>query len=223
MNILDIIGPVMVGPSSSHTAGAVRIGQVARKLLGEEVKSADIFLHGSFLATGKGHGTDKAVVAGLLGMAVDDGRIPDSFRIAAQEGMEFSIEGIVLQNAHPNSVKLELTGRQGRQLEVIGASVGGGRIKICEIDGLTANFSGEAPTLVVFNQDRPGCIVRVTSWLGQAGINIGTMQVYRDERGGHAVMVIEVDQEVPDTCIAHLEEEEDVEKVTYLCMEEKGK
>lgn len=221
MNILDIIGPVMVGPSSSHTAGAARIGQITRKLLGENVKQAAIYLHGSFLATGRGHGTDRAIVAGLLGLSVDDGRIPQSFELAKDYGLEFAFEGINLQAAHPNSVKLEVVGERGRRLEVIAASIGGGRIRICEIDGLTANFSGETPTLVVYNQDRPGCIVKVTSKLGSAGINIATMQVYRDERGGHAVMVIEVDQEAPADCIAELEREDGIEKVTYLCLEEK--
>ena len=221
MNILDIVGPVMVGPSSSHTEGAARIGQTTAKLLGEKVAKANIFLHGSFLATGRGHGTDRALVAGLLGLAVDDPRIPESFEEAKKAGMEFSIQGISLQNAHPNSVKLEVTGVSGRKLEVIGASIGGGRIRISEIDGLTANFSGEAPTLVVYNQDRPGCIVKVTSRLGEAGINIGTMQVYRDARGGQAVMVIEVDQEVPYEQIAELEKEDGIEKVIYLCLEER--
>ena len=206
MNILDIVGPVMVGPSSSHTAGAVRIGQTVGKLLGERVVNAKIGLHGSFLATGRGHGTDRA--------------IPESFAEAKKAGLSFSFEGINLMNAHPNSVRLEVTGESGRKLEAIGASIGGGRIRICEIDGLTANFSGEAPTLVVYNQDKPGCIVKVTSRLGEAGINIATMQVYRDERGGHAVMVIEVDQEVPRERIAALEQEEGIEKVIYLCLEE---
>ena len=155
MNILDIVGPVMVGPSSSHTAGAVRIGQTVGKLLGERVVNAKIGLHGSFLATGRGHGTDRAIVAGLLGLAVDDPRIPESFAEAKKAGLSFSFEGISLMNAHPNSVRLEVTGESGRKLEAIGASIGGGRIRICEIDGLTANFSGEAPTLVVYNQDKP--------------------------------------------------------------------
>lgn len=143
MNILDIVGPVMVGPSSSHTAGAVRIGQTVGKLLGERIVNAKIGLHGSFLATGRGHGTDRAIVAGLLGLAVDDPRIPESFAEAKKAGLSFSFEGISLMNAHPNSVRLEVTGESGRKLEVIGASIGGGRIRICEIDGLTANFPGK--------------------------------------------------------------------------------
>lgn len=221
MNILDIIGPVMVGPSSSHTAGAARIGQITGKLLGERVKTAEILLHGSFLATGKGHGTDRALVAGLLGLSVDDSRIPDSFALAKERGLEFTFGSVSLQNAHPNSVKLKVTGVSGRKLEVIAASVGGGRIRIHEIDGLRADFSAETPTLVVYNKDRPGVVVSVSLKLGLAGVNIGTMQVYRDERGGHAVMVIEVDQEVPAECIADLEYESGIEKVTYLCLEER--
>lgn len=218
MNILDIIGPVMVGPSSSHTAGAVRIGQIAGKLLGEEVRSARIGLHGSFLATGKGHGTDQALIAGLMGLAVDDRRIPESFQLAKERGLDYVFEAVNLRNAHPNSVKLEITGVTGRRLEMTAASVGGGRVRVSEIDGLRADFSAEAPTVVVYNQDRPGIVVRVSLKLGLAGINIATMQVYRDERGGHAVMVIEVDQEVPAECIADLERESGIEKVIYLCM-----
>ena len=222
MNILDIVGPVMVGPSSSHTAGAARIGQTTAKLLGEKVAKANIFLHGSFLATGEG--TRYGPGAGgraFWGWRWTIRGFRRALRRQKKAGMEFSIQGISLQNAHPNSVKLEVTGVSGRKLEVIGASIGGGRIRISEIDGLTANFSGEAPTLVVYNQDRPGCIVKVTSRLGEAGINIGTMQVYRDARGGQAVMVIEVDQEVPYEQIAELEKEDGIEKVIYLCLEER--
>ena len=220
MNLLDIIGPVMVGPSSSHTAGAVRIGRVSRKLLAEEVKEAKIYFHGSFLATGKGHGTDKALIAGLLGMQVDDPAIPDSFRIAEKRGMRFSLEGIDLGDVHPNSVKMNLTGISGRTLEVIAASIGGGRIQICELDGITANFSGDYPTLIVHNIDQPGHVTEVTSMLAHKSVNIATMQLYRDSRGGNAVMVIECDQEVPQEAIRWLEHLEGIEKVTYLSLEE---
>ena len=184
MNLFDIVGPVMVGPSSSHTAGAVRIGQVSRHLLGESAKEAKILLHGSFLATGKGHGTDKALVAGLLGMTADDIRIPDSFEIAEESGMKFEIGKIQLKNAHPNSVKLLLVGESGRNLEIIACSLGGGRIKICTIDGLEDN--------------------------------IATMQLYRDHRGGSAVMVIECDKEIPEEGLNFLERLEGIQKVTYL-------
>ena len=220
MNLLDIIGPVMVGPSSSHTAGAVRIGRVSRKLLAEEVKEAKIYFHGSFLATGKGHGTDKALIAGLLGMQVDDSAIPDSFRIAEERGMRFSLEGIDLGDVHPNSVKMNLTGISGRTLEVVAASIGGGRIQICELDGITAHFSGDYPTLIVHNIDQPGHVTEVTSMLAHKGVNIATMQLYRKSRGGNAVMVIECDQEVPKESLAWLERLEGILKVTYCSLVE---
>lgn len=218
MNILDIIGPVMVGPSSSHTAGALKIGQISRKLLGEEVKEAKIFLHGSFWATGKGHGTDRALVAGLMGMAVDDPGIPNSFSIAKEKNFVYSFEKIELIDAHPNSVKMELTGVTERKLEIVAASVGGGQIRICEIDGLKANFGGDYPTLVVQNLDQPGHVTEVTSMLAHKSINIATLQVYRDIRGGKAVMVIECDNEVPPESIRWLRRVEGIVKVTYLSL-----
>ena len=218
MNLMDIIGPVMVGPSSSHTAGAVRIGGVSRKLLGERVADAKVYFHGSFLATGRGHGTDKALIAGLLGMKVDDAAIPDSFAVAKEQGMTFSIGGIDLGDVHPNSVKLELTGVSGKKLTVTAASVGGGRIQICELDGIAVNFSGDYPTLIVHNIDRPGYVTEVSSMLAEKSVNIAAMQLYRESRGGNAVMVIECDQEVPQEFIAWLEQLEGILKVTYLSL-----
>lgn len=216
MAIFDIIGPVMVGPSSSHTAGAVRIGYVSGKLLGEPVKKAVINLYGSFLATGKGHGTQKAIVAGLLGMMTDDMRIPNSFEIAKQKGIEFEFGEAVLKDAHPNTVQLCLTGVSGRQLEVVGESIGGARINIAKIDGIETNFSGDYPTLVVHNVDQPGHIAEVTSMLAHKSVNIATMQLYRSARGGEAVMVVECDQEIPKDGIDWLRRVEGIKKVTYL-------
>lgn len=221
MNLFDIVGPVMVGPSSSHTAGAVRIGRIGWRLLNEPVAKAEIYLHGSFLATGKGHGTDRALVAGLLGLTADDGRIPDSFALAKEWGMEYSFAGIELRDAHPNSVLMKLTGAKGRRLEVIAASLGGGRIRVCEIDGLEANFCGDYPTLIVRNQDQPGHVAEVTSMLSHKSVNIATMQLYRDKRGGSAVLVVECDKEVPKEGIRWLEKLEGIYKVTYLSLEEK--
>ncbi len=218
MNLFDIIGPVMVGPSSSHTAGAVKIGRISRKLMAEEIEAAKIYFHGSFLATGQGHGTDKALVAGLLGLAVDDPRIPDSFAIAREKGMHYTISGIDLEEAHPNTVKMNLTGVSGRELEIVAASIGGGQIRICEMDGLTVNFSGDQPTLIVHNLDQPGHVTEVTSMLAHKSVNIATMQLYRSNRGGNAVMVIECDQEIPKDSIHWLEHLEGIIKVTYLSL-----
>ena len=220
MTLFDIVGPVMVGPSSSHTAGAVRIGYICKRLLGGAVKRADIFLYGSFLATGRGHGTDRALVAGLLGMKPDDERIPDSFRLAEEAGLVYTFGVAEIRDAHPNSVRLVLTGEDGRSLEVLAASVGGGRIRICQINGLDANFYGDYPTLVVHNEDRPGHVSEVTSMLSEQDINIATMQLYRDERGGHAVMVVECDREIPEESLEWLSKRDGITKVTYLSMEE---
>lgn len=221
MNLFDIVGPVMVGPSSSHTAGAVRIGYIAKLLLNERVKRAEIYLHGSFWATGKGHGTDRALIAGLLGMHPEDEGIPDSFQIAREQGLEFSFAGIELRDAHPNSVLMKLTGENGRELEIEAASLGGGRIKICKLDGLEANFCGDYPTLIVHNLDQPGHVAEVTSMLAHKSVNIATMQLYREKRGGEAVLIIECDQEVPPESIQWVEKLEGVRKVTYLSLVEK--
>ena len=140
MNLFDILGPVMVGPSSSHTAGAVRIGYISEKLLQDHVKKAEILLHGSFATTGIGHGTDKALIAGLLGMHPDDIRIPDSFALAKKAGMEFTFSTVTLKDAHPNTAVLRLTGENGRKIEVQAASIGGGRILIAKLDGIEVIF-----------------------------------------------------------------------------------
>ncbi|MCD8326869.1 MAG: L-serine ammonia-lyase, iron-sulfur-dependent subunit beta [Lachnospiraceae bacterium] len=218
MNLFDIVGPVMVGPSSSHTAGAAKIGNVARRLLGEEVAEATILFHGSFLATGKGHGTDKALLAGLMGLAVDDPLIPYSFEIAEQKGLNYRFDGIDLGDVHPNSVKLLLTGVNGKKLEVVAASIGGGRIQVNEVDGLSNSFSGDYPTLIIQNQDQPGLVAEITCVLAGFQINIATMQLYRSSRGGFAVTVIECDDEVPEDVVAELAHETGIVKVTYLSM-----
>ena len=162
MRLFDVLGPVMTGPSSSHTAGAVRIGSTARRLLGEQPAQAEILLYGSFAATGRGHGTDRALVAGLLGMQPDDDRIPNSFALAKASGLHYKIGSINLRGAHPNTAVLRLVGVSGRKLEVVGASIGGGRINICQIDGITTNFGGDHNTLIVHNQDTPGHVATVS-------------------------------------------------------------
>ena len=216
LDIFDILGPVMVGPSSSHTAGAVRIGRMARTLLGAEVARADIGLHGSFADTGRGHGTDRALVAGLLGMKPDDLGIPQSFEIAANQGLEFHFHTARLRDAHPNTAVLRLTGASGRKLEVVGASIGGGRINICQIDGITTNFGGDHNTLIVHNQDTPGHVAAVTTCLSQHGVNIATMQLYRSTAGGYAVMVLECDEPIPDEIAGQLGSQPGIVKVTIL-------
>ncbi len=219
MNIFDIIGPVMVGPSSSHTAGAAKIGNICNKLMAEPIEKAEIYLHGSFAQTGKGHGTDKAIVGGLLGMSCDDINLPNSFAIAKEKGFSFTIKEADLGDVHPNSVKIVMYGKKGHSLEVVASSIGGGRIQVCRLDGVNANFSGESATLIVHNVDQPGYITEVTSLLGKQSINIATMQLYRKKRGGEAVMVIECDEKVPQETIDELEKLEGILKVSYYSPE----
>ena len=216
MGIFDIMGPVMVGPSSSHTAGAVRIGLMTRKLLGEKPASAELLLHGSFAATGRGHGTDRALVAGLLGMKPDDERIPVSFEAAAQADLKFKVGTIALRGVHPNTAVLRVRGVSGRELEVVASSLGGGRIKICRLDGIETNFSGDCPTLIVHNIDQPGHVSEVTFLLARYNVNIATMQLYRDVRGGYAVMVLECDEPIPAAPLESLSRMDGILKITYL-------
>ena len=220
MNIYDILGPVMVGPSSSHTAGAVRIGLIARRLLGGQPATAKITLSGSFAATGTGHGTDRALVAGLLGMKPDDIRIPDSFALAVEQGLAFTFDKTELKEAHPNTAILQLSTAGGRELEVQASSLGGGRIMVNKLDGINVNFNGDSPTLIVHNLDQPGHVAEVTSMLSHKSVNIATMQLYRNHRGGYAVMVIETDQDIPAEALRWLSRLEGVIKVTYLNAEQ---
>lgn len=220
MNLFDILGPVMVGPSSSHTAGAVRIGYVARKLLEEEPQTAHITLHGSFATTGSGHGTDKALIAGLLGMKPDDIRIPNSFTLAKEVGMEFSFDTKTVKDAHPNTAILSLCGVTGKRVELQASSIGGGRIMLNKLDGIDVNFAAERPTLVVHNIDMPGHVAKVASMLYESKVNIATMQYYRSKRGGDAVMVLELDQGISIDIVSWVEKQQGITKVTYIDMQE---
>lgn len=216
MNIFDIMGPIMVGPSSSHTAGAVRMGRVARHLLGSQPVRAEIQLHGSFAATGAGHGTDRAIVAGLLDLTPDDPAIPHSLQLAQKAGMEISIRPVELRGAHPNTAILDLTNAEGRTLSVSASSLGGGRIRVNAIDGMEASFSGDYPTLIIRNEDKPGIVSEVSYALSRRNANIATMQLYRDRRGGLAVMVIECDAPVPTVVREELAGLDGVVRCTYL-------
>jgi L-serine dehydratase len=220
MDIFDILGPVMVGPSSSHTAGAARIGRIARHLLGCPPRRAEILLHGSFAATGAGHGTDRALVAGLLDLAPDDVRLPDSFALARQAGMEVTFGKAALRDAHPNTALLKLTGPEGQRVQVQASSLGGGRVRVDAIDGLSATFTGELPTLVIRNQDAPGHVSKVSAILSRQSVNIATMQLYRDRRGGLAVMVLESDQPIDRRVVDQLRAQPGIVGVTYFYMEE---
>ena len=207
MDLFDLIGPVMIGPSSSHTAGAARIGLTARLLLGEDVVWAEIGFHGSFAKTYLGHGTDRAVVGGLMGMNVDDERLRDSITLARDAGMNVHFQRIVIRGAHPNTVRITVTGVSGKMLTIEAASVGGGNIEVHKIDGMNVNFTGKENTMIIHHIDTPGAIAKVTGITAERKVNIANLQAFRRKAGADALIVLELDG-VP--------EQEDIESIRRL-------
>lgn len=193
----DIIGPAMIGPSSSHTAGAARLGKIARIISGGSIKKVKFLLHGSFGKTYKGHGTDRALVAGILGMDPWDERLRDSLQIAESEGLKVEFIEANLGDNHPNTVKFIIVKEDETITEVLGSSIGGGNIIITEIDGEPLEFTGVYPTLIVKHVDVPGVVSKVTTLMYKRHINIAYMKVYRSSKGAVATMIFETDNIVP--------------------------
>jgi len=196
------------------------MGYVARELLGFQPVRADIALHGSFAATGAGHGTDKAIVAGLLAMKPDDPNIPRSFQLARDAGLKVSIRTVDLRNAHPNTAVMTLAGERGRTVVVNASSLGGGRIRVNSIDGMASSFSADMPTLIIRNEDKPGIVSEVSSCLANQEVNIAGMQLYRDRRKGLSVMVLECDQPLSGELIDDIQMLPGVARCIYLNLEE---
>lgn len=192
----DIIGPRMIGPSSSHTAGAAKLSRLARKIAGEDVKSAEITLYGSFAETGKGHGTDKALCAGLLGMESDDKRLRFAMLLAKEADVDIKFIFSDEEAEHPNHAKLVITSSSGDTTTVEGNSVGGGNVEITSVNGMPVRITGEYPTLIVHYVDRPGIISKVTDLLAAENINVAFMRVFRVGKREDACMVIETDTPV---------------------------
>jgi L-serine dehydratase len=204
VSLLDIIGPVMVGPSSSHTAGACRLGLLARGLVGGTPDRAKIELHGSFARTGEGHGTDKAIVAGLMGFRPDDDRIREALQIAEREGLDYHFEKTTLdEEAHPNSVRITLE-RGERSAVMTGSSLGAGRVMVNQIDGYPVEVSGNYHTIVLVAEDTKGSVARIATLLADDGLNIATLRLTRKKKGGDAFMVIELDQYPDEEVRDHL-------------------
>ena len=200
VSLLDIIGPVMVGPSSSHTAGACRLGLLARGLVGGTPQRAKVELHGSFARTGEGHGTDKAIVGGLMGFRPDDERLRDALGIAEREGLQYTFEKTKLgdeDEVHPNSVRVTLE-RGDRTTVMVGSSLGAGRVQVTAIDDFPVEVSGSYHTLVLVAEDVKGSIARIAGILADDGVNIATLRLTRKARGGDAFMVIELDEAAND-------------------------
>ena len=198
LSIFDVIGPNMIGPSSSHTAGAVSIALMARNLFSEEIKSVRFTLYGSFSKTYQGHGTDRALLGGILGFSTDDERIRDAFDHAKKLGLtyEYIIDELTVTN-HPNTADIELTGVTGRKMTIRGESIGGGKMKIVRIDHIDVEFTGEYSTLIVHQMDKPGVVAHITQALSEHNVNIAFMRLFREEKGAAAYTVVESDEKIP--------------------------
>ncbi|WP_261676990.1 L-serine ammonia-lyase, iron-sulfur-dependent subunit beta [Staphylococcus equorum] len=213
--VFDIIGPTMVGPSSSHTAGAVRIGLVAKDLFNQLPKQADIYLYGSFMETYKGHGTDVALVGGLLGCDTDDDRIQTSLETAEQMGMKVNFIEMAEERSHPNTAIINMRDAD-KEISFEGVSIGGGKIEVVAINGFNIAISGNYPALLVFHKDTFGTIGRVANILGDSSINVGSMQVSRKEKGDQALMTCELDESVTDEIIDKIKNVEGVVTVSLM-------
>ena len=204
MNVFDIIGPVMIGPSSSHTAGAVRLGRVAWKVLGENPVRAKIALAGSFAQTYKGHGTDKALIAGIMGMNSYDENIRCALELADERGLVYEFRKACMPDAHPNTARIHLYGEHGAEAVVEGASIGGGNILVDKVNGMDVAFTGQYNTIMVRHYDRPGAIAAVTNFMAYSDVNIGNFRLSRLRKGGEAIMTIEIDGNPPKHLIEQL-------------------
>ena len=216
MNIFDIIGPVMIGPSSSHTAGAARIGYVARKILAKEPVKAEIKLAGSFAETYLGHGTDRALIAGILGMKPDHADLPNSLLIAKERKLEYSFKTVKLPKAHPNTAIVRLYAKDGDMTEIEGASVGGGNILITRLNGMESAFTGQYNTLIIPHKDTYGVIAAVTNALAEFHINIGNFRLTRQGKGNKAIMTLELDGDMTREQLSVLRGLPNVLHVVYL-------
>ncbi|ANC21207.1 serine dehydratase [Bacillus cereus] len=214
-SVFDIIGPVMIGPSSSHTAGAARMGQVARQLFRHEPERVSISLYGSFAKTYRGHGTDVALIGGILGFETDDLRIPEALEIAKERKIEVEFIEEDANAPHPNTARIRLYKGED-EIEVVACSIGGGKIEVVELNGFDLQLSGTSPALLIVNNDRFGAIAAVASILAKHEINISTMSVSRKEKGRRALMVIETDELLADEVIEEIKAQQNICQVTIM-------
>ena len=215
-SLFRILGPIMVGPSSSHTAGAVRIGRMCRSVARQDVKSVTFFLHGSFEKTYKGHGTDRALVGGILGMDTDDERIINALDIAKAHGISFKFVPANLGNVHPNTVKAEITNSKGENFNVIASSIGGGQINVLSVNGFLANISGQYNSTIIKHLDKIGLIRKIASVFEKCGTNIVSLHADREDRGKTATTIVEFDGKINPCLIENLPLIDGVSSVSFV-------
>lgn len=214
--IFDVIGPVMIGPSSSHTAGAARIGNMARAIFDKKLAKVEFYLHGSFFKTRKGHGTDRALLAGVMGIRHDDVKIRDAYDIADKKGISYDFFKADLGEVHPNSVKIVLYDKKGTFTEIVGSSIGGGKIIITKINSTDVEIDGEYSSLITKHIDKPGVIAKITKALAEFEINIAFMKVFRHSRGDVARLVIQVDNDISDTALKTIADFDEVVEIKFI-------
>lgn len=217
-SLFDIIGPIMIGPSSSHTAGACRIGYMARSIIKKDIKEVVFELYGSFAKTYKGHGTDIALLGGILGFKQDDKRIVDSYNIAKERGLKFNFEPLEKEMDHPNTVIIKAKSSDEQDWEIKGVSIGGGKMVIESINGIDIQFTGEFNTIVTHHNDSPGMLALIANVLAKEKINIANMKLYREEKGKKAICIIENDESVPKETVDELIS---IEGISYVNLIEK--
>jgi L-serine dehydratase len=215
VSILDVMGPVMVGPSSSHTAGTARLGRVAREILDDDPVEVHFYLHPPLAATYRGHGSDFALVGGSIGLNVDDPRIPEAIRIAEQMGVKIEFSEEDQGDVHPNTVRIEIKGKD-REAEIIGSSIGGGVIEVFKINGFQTRYKGDSPSLLLFYRDKPGMISEVTRIIAEEEINIASLYCSRKQRGKDAFMEIDVDSPISKEALARINAMPDMAEAKYL-------
>lgn len=219
LSMFDVIGPNMIGPSSSHTAGAVAIALMARKMFPEEIKKVTFTLYGSFAKTYRGHGTDRALLGGILGFATDDERIRDAFEYAKE--MQVDYQFVIDENTqtnHPNTADIELLGVNGYTLSIRGESIGGGKMKIVRIDHIDVEFTGEYSTLIVHQQDKPGVVAHITQALSEQEVNIAFMRLFREDKGANAYTVVESDEPIPEEVLDKIRTNPNVDNLMLIQM-----
>lgn len=207
ISLFEVIGPNMVGPSSSHTAGAVSMALLARKLFPAEIKKVEFTLYGSFAKTYRGHGTDRALLGGIMGFETDDLRIRDSLSIAKERNLDYHFSiGQDTGEEHPNTADIDMTGVNGERLFVRGVSIGGGKVKIVRLNQIDVDFTGEYSTLIISQTDRPGVVAHITKVLSKREVNIAFMRLFREEKGAKAFTVVESDERIPDEVVERIRE-----------------
>ena len=217
ISVFDVLGPNMIGPSSSHTAGAARIAYLAQKMIAGPLVQVDFILYGSFARTYRGHGTDRALLGGIMGFDTDDVRIRESFAIAREQGIAFSFTPDLEETeVHPNTVDIHMMNKVGQEMRVRGESLGGGKARICCINQVEVDFTGEYSAAIVIHQDRPGVVAHITSVLSRHGVNIAFMRLFREGKGDIAYTIVESDGQLPETIADRLRENENVHEVMIV-------